>query len=177
MIHSKNINIANMSQMIKDKDIDFDKITELVESILSKEIYWFPVRHHSPAVARYLEMAILSRKPKLILIEGPAEANELIPHVIDNKTKPPIAIYSSYRDDDNTLGLAGIKSPAEDIPPRFASWYPILSYSPEYIALMTAKKVKANTVFIDLPHYSLIKPETAASEKDNIFSEKKMKRY
>ena len=35
------------------------------------------------------------------------------------ETHPPVAIYSSYRDDDNVLGWAGVLSPAEDIPARF----------------------------------------------------------
>ena len=50
-----------------------------------------------------------------MFIEGPAEANDLIRHVVDRKTEPPVAIYSSYRDDDNVLGLNGRLSPAPDI--------------------------------------------------------------
>ena len=57
---------------------------------------------------------------------------------MDAKTRPPVAIYSSYRDDDNVLGLAGIESPAADIPARFACWYPLLAYSPEYVAMAAA---------------------------------------
>src|SRR5262249_35167529 len=55
-------------------------------------------------------------------------------------------------------GLAGIESPAADIPPRFACWYPLLAYSPEYVTLAAAKKIGAEVVFMDLPHYALIKP-------------------
>src|SRR5262249_52275546 len=92
----------------------------------------------------------------------------LIPHVIDPKTKPPVAVYSSYRDDDNVLGLAGIASPAEDVPPRFAVWFPLMAYSPEYVAMLAADKVGAEVVFMDLPHYALIRPrdEQAAAEAD-----------
>ncbi len=138
--------------------LDHEAIRAQVDSVLGEPLYWFPVRHHSPAVARHLEAAILARKPKLIFIEGPHEANDLIPHIIDAKTKPPIAIYSSYRDDDNRLGLAGIAGPAADIPPRFAVWYPLLAYSPELVAMQTAKKLGAAVVFMDLPHYALLKP-------------------
>src|SRR5262249_53204149 len=96
--------------------------------------------------------------PKLILIEGPHEANDLIPHLLDAKTQPPIAIYSSYRDDNNVLGMAGTASPSADIPPRFSCWYPLLACSPEYIALKTANKGGAQVLFMDLPHHALIKP-------------------
>jgi len=137
---------------------DVANIRNQVEAVLAEPLCWFPVRHHSPAVARALEKVILKRKPRLILIEGPAEASDLIPHVVDNRTRPPIAIYSSYRDDDNVLGLAGIASPAADIPARFACWYPMLAYSPEYVALLAAKKINARALFIDLPHHAMIRP-------------------
>src|SRR5213083_1356533 len=110
-----------------------EEIRQAAEAVLAEPLYWFPVRHHSPAVARHLETVILRRRPRVVFIEGPAEANDLVAHVVDSKTKPPVAIYSSYRDDDNVLGLAGIASPAPDIPPRFACWYPMLAYSPAYV--------------------------------------------
>jgi hypothetical protein len=93
-----------------------------------------------------------------VFIEGPYEANDLIPYVTDPKTEPPVALYSSYRDDGNVLGLNGLVSPANDIPARFAVWYPLTAYSPEYVALKTAAAIGAETVFIDLPHHALIRP-------------------
>lgn len=135
---------------------DVEQLEHSVSAVLNEELYWFPVRHHSPTVAHHLQAAILSRKPKVVFIEGPWEANHLTPHIVDRKTRPPVAIYSSYRDDDNTLGLAGIASPAADIPARFACWYPLVEYSPEYVAMQAAKKIGAEVVFIDLPHYAQI---------------------
>lgn len=136
--------------------LDIARVQALTEQVLALPLYWFPVRHHSPAAARHLRAAMRARKPKLVLIEGPADANALIPHVIDGKTKPPIALYSSYRDDGNVLGLAGIASAAPDIPARFPVWYPLLSYSPEYVAMVEAQRLGAEAVFIDLPHHALI---------------------
>src|SRR5205823_2474692 len=81
----------------------------------------------------------------------------LIPFVVDADTAPPVAIYTSYRDDDNVLGLAGVASAAPDIPPRFAAWYPLTAYSPEYVAMRTAAALGAEVVFIDLPHHALVK--------------------
>ncbi|HEY7158653.1 MAG TPA: DUF5682 family protein [Gemmataceae bacterium] len=146
------------------------------DAILAEDLYWFPVRHHSPAVAQHLEAAILQRRPKLIFLEGPHEANDLIPHLIDARTKPPIAVYSSYRDDNNVLGLAGIASPAEHIPPRFACWFPLLAYSPEHVALLAANKIGAAVVFMDLPHYAQIKraeprPRNVEREEERLIVE------
>src|SRR5918912_551850 len=130
--------------------LDADALRARVESVLAEAPFWFPVRHHSPAVALHLEHALLARKPRLIFLEGPSQANDLIPHLIDPQTRPPVAIYCSYRDDGNVLGLAGIASPPPDVPARFASWYPLLAYSPEYVTLLTARRLGAEVVFIDL---------------------------
>src|SRR5262245_13258208 len=97
-----------------------EEVRDLAEHVLAEELYWFPVRHHSPAVARHVESAILARRPTVVFIEGPHEANALIPHLLDQRTQPPVAVYSSYRDDNNVLGLAGVATAAADIPPRFA---------------------------------------------------------
>ncbi|AKU93940.1 hypothetical protein AKJ09_00604 [Labilithrix luteola] len=151
--------------------LDVEKIRQNADAVLREELYWFPVRHHSPAVARHLRTAIRERTPEIIFIEGPSDASELVTHIVDPKTKPPVAIYSSYRDDDNVLGLAGIASPGPDIPAKFASWYPLLPYSPEYVAMKEAAKLGAEVVFVDLPSHALVRsraergiPEEGASE-------------
>src|SRR5262249_29176537 len=76
--------------------------------VLAEPLYWFPVRHHSPNVARHLRAALLARRPKVVFLEAPASAQSLIPHLVDAKTKPPVAIYVSYRDDANRFGWAGV---------------------------------------------------------------------
>jgi hypothetical protein len=146
------------------KELDAAAISEQVEAVLRDELYWFPVRHHSHTAARHLASAIQTRRPKVVFIEGPFEANHLIPFVVDAQTTPPIAIYSSYRDDDNVLGLNGVVSPAVDIPARFAVWYPLTAYSPEYVAMKTARSLGAEVVFIDLPHHALVEPKRSAPE-------------
>jgi hypothetical protein len=139
-----------------DAGLDPAAISRRVDEVLTDPLYWFPVRHHSPTTARHLRAAITARKPKVVFIEGPYEANDLIPHITDAATSPPIAIYSSYRDDSNVLGLNGHMSAAPDIPARFAAWYPMTPYSPEYVAMKTAATIKAEVVFIDLPHHALV---------------------
>ena len=132
--------------------MDTEAIAAHVDAVLNDPLYWFPVRHHSPTVARHLAAAIRERRPKIIFIEGPFEATDLIPHIVDANTVPPVAIYTSYRDDDNVLGLNGIASPAADIPARFAAWYPLTAYSPEFVAMRLAATIGATVQFIDLPH-------------------------
>ena len=78
---------------------DATKVAESVDRVLAEALYWFPVRHHSPGVAKRVREAILTRRPKLIFLEAPEEAEHLVAHIVDGKTKPPIAIYSSFRDD------------------------------------------------------------------------------
>lgn len=150
--------------------LDAAAIAAQADAVLTDDLYWFPVRHHSPAVAHHVQRAILERKPKVIFLEGPAEAQDLLLHVVDAKTKPPIAIYSSYRDDENVLGLAGIASEAEDIPARFASWYPLVAYSPEYVTLQAARKIKADVVFMDLPHYGQVTPRRQETDTPEVES-------
>lgn len=149
---------SSLSRVAEHLPLDVEAIAARVDAVLNDGLYWFPVRHHSATVARHVETAIFLRRPKVVFIEGPSEATDLIPHIVDRRTKPPIAIYSSYRDDDNLLGLAGIASPSEEIPPRFSCWYPLVDYSPEYVAMKAAAKVGAAVVFIDLPHYAQIRP-------------------
>ena len=146
-----------MLSAIRQAGLDAGAVRDAVEAVLSEALYWFPVRHHSPTVARLLQAVIMERRPKLVFIEGPADAGHLVPFLLDGKTRPPVAIYSSYRDDDNVLGLAGLASPDEDIPARFTSWYPLLAYSPEYVAMKAAVRVRAEVVLMDLPHHALLR--------------------
>lgn len=137
--------------------MDAEAIAARVDAVLNDPLYWFPVRHHSPTVARHLAAVIRTRRPKIIFIEGPFQATDLIPHIVDADTVPPVAIYTSYRDDANVLGLNGIASPAVDIPARFAAWYPLTAYSPEFVAMRLAPTIGATVQFIDLPHHATIR--------------------
>ncbi len=145
--------------------LDADAVERRARAVLDEPLYWFPVRHHSPTAARYIAEVLRARRPKVVFIEGPAEATELVEHIADARTKPPIAIYSSYRDDDDVLGLAGIASSAPDVPAKWGVWYPLLPYSPEYVAIRVAKEIGAQVVFIDLPHHGLITPHVAAEDE------------
>lgn len=93
------------------------------------------VRHHSPACARLVAQVIREQRPALVLIEGPSDFNDrldelALPHEL------PVALYSFAVD------AAG---------GRRSSFYPLASYSPEWVALGAARRLGATARFIDLP--------------------------
>jgi len=132
---------------------EVDQIAASVERVLDDPLYWFPLRHHSPTAAHLAALAVRERRPKLLFLEAPAGMESLIPHLIDTDTVPPVALYCSFRDDHGQLAERRGLEPGET-PLQVASWFPLLSYSPEYVAIRSAVEVGADVVFIDLPPYA-----------------------
>ena len=87
----------------------------------------FPIRHHSPAAALQVARLIRERRPRAVLIEGPADAEPLIPFLLDRETSPPVAVYAyrSGREPGDRQRRATGRS----------TLYPFCRYSPEYAAL------------------------------------------
>ena len=152
---------SRVDEAVQSAALDIDALTARVDVVLAEELYWIPVRHHSPAIAGRVAACVRERKPKIVFIEGPHEAQEMIEFLIDSKTRPPVAIYSSFRDDS-----AAVPGPTGQpvAPPRYSVWYPLVSYSPELIAMRAAKEVGARTVFMDLPHYAIERPTPVMEE-------------
>jgi hypothetical protein len=148
-----------MADAVRSAALDLEALVARVDAVLAEELYWLPVRHHSPAIAGQVGACIRDRQPKIVFIEGPHEAQPMIEFLVDPQTRPPVAIYSSFRD-DAAPGLAG------QAPPRYSAWYPLVSYSPELIAMRAAKEVGAATLFIDLPHYAIEGPVPDAAPAD-----------
>jgi hypothetical protein len=94
----------------------------------------FGVRHLSPAAAYHLLNLLETMKPTAVLVEGPSDATDLIPHLVHKETKPPVAVlaYTKTR-------------------PVRTILYPLANYSPEWVALTGGIRNKAETRFIDLP--------------------------
>lgn len=147
------------------------RIRAAVERVLGDRLYWFPIRHHSPVGALLVERAIEQRRPKLLFIEAPSGLEPLIPHLLDPLTRPPVALYSSFRDDQHQLRPADGATPADE-PVQLASWYPLLAYSPEYVAIQAGARVGAQIVFIDLPQQALaaarLQQQTGAGPADTV---------
>ncbi len=97
-------------------------------------LHIFGVRHLSPGGAWHLRALLDSVRPKVVLIEGLADADSLVHHITKKGTKPPIAILA-YTD---------------SVPVRTLV-YPLAAYSPEFQAMRWAKENGARVEFIDLP--------------------------
>ncbi|MET7567898.1 DUF5682 family protein [Streptomyces sp. NPDC005492] len=92
------------------------------------------VRHHGPGSARAVRAALTAARPRVVLIEGPPEADALIPLAADEDMRPPVALLAH----------------AVDEPGRSAFW-PLAEFSPEWVAIRWALEHEVPARFIDLP--------------------------
>ncbi|MEQ1831390.1 MAG: DUF5682 family protein, partial [Pirellula sp.] len=101
----------------------------------SQRVVYVPVRHHSPVCASMVQQLIEAIKPSAVLIEGPSDYNEHLDELmLDHEL--PIAIYSYFHTADGKGN---------------AAYYPFCSYSPEWVAIQTARDLNCPIEFIDLP--------------------------
>lgn len=123
--------------------------TELRLPVYDKDgsLLLFPVRHHSPVCSYQLIRAIAEFRPDVILIEGPENANDLIPVLTDERTELPCALYYFYKDKKKF-----ISEDAED----YKCYYPFLYSSPEYNALTEGRRLGIETRFMDLPYGEIL---------------------
>ncbi len=113
----------------------------------SKQVVYFPIRHHSPACSYHLQKCMEEYKPDCILIEGPEGANEMLDVMTNSETEAPFAIYYSYKDS---------KGYVSDEKEAYKCYYPFLDYSPELVAARYGVKQGANTAFFDLPYAEIL---------------------
>ncbi|WP_460754397.1 DUF5682 family protein [Myceligenerans cantabricum] len=107
-----------------------------VEELRGRGVHLAPVRHHSPACAVAVRRAIEELRPAVVLIEGPEEYTHLLPELLHEETRPPVALLSLP---DGHGGPGG------------ASFYPLASFSPEWTALRSAHGTGAEVRFCDRP--------------------------
>jgi len=156
-----------LSALTEGLEIDFEEIEKEVQDILHKEpVYYFPIRHHSPICALQVLQALEKRKPKLIFIELPANYQDLVEYLVDSQTKPPIALYSAFKDEENILQQNGILSVGPDVAVNYQSWLPLVNYSPELQTLKYAKEKGIEVIFCDLPYLDQI--EATINLKENV---------
>jgi hypothetical protein len=101
---------------------------------MSASVSLFGIRHHGPGSARRLVEALDALAPVAVLIEGPADASDLLPMLADPDMTLPVALLT-YAEED----------------PSDASFFPFAEYSPEYQAAVWAVRHGATLRFIDLP--------------------------
>ncbi len=114
---------------------------------LTGNVFYFPVRHHSPACSLHLQKVIEAYRPECILIEGPENANDLTNDMTDTETQAPFCIYYSYRD---KKGL--ISEEKRD----YRCYYPFLDNSPELVALREGRAAGIPARFMDLPFEEIL---------------------
>ncbi|NGO13949.1 hypothetical protein G5C60_41745 [Streptomyces sp. HC44] len=92
------------------------------------------VRHHGPGSARAVRAALNAARPRVVLVEGPPEADALIALAADEGMQPPVALLAHVVDE----------------PGRSAFW-PLAEFSPEWVAIRWALEHDVPARFIDLP--------------------------
>ncbi|MFF8446986.1 DUF5682 family protein [Streptomyces leeuwenhoekii] len=102
------------------------------------------VRHHGPGSARAVRAALDAARPRVVLIEGPPEADALVPLAAAEGMRPPVALLAH----------------AVDEPGRSAFW-PLAGFSPEWVALRWALDHGVPARFIDLPAAHTLAWDTA----------------
>ncbi|MCX7925439.1 MAG: DUF5682 family protein, partial [Fimbriimonadales bacterium] len=113
-----------------------------VSAVRVRGVHVVPVRHHSPAIARATAAVIRALRPRLVLIEGPSDANHLIDALTAPDAHAPLAILA-YRQPQARQASA-------DLAPQVV-FYPFCDYSPELAALRTARALGIEARFCDLP--------------------------
>lgn len=94
----------------------------------------FGIRHHGPGCARSLRAALEAWRPDVVVIEGPADAEESLGLAARAELKPPVALLVYAADE-----------------PADASYYPFAEFSPEWQALRWAYAANVPVRLMDLP--------------------------
>ncbi|MDO4245705.1 MAG: DUF5682 family protein, partial [Deinococcus sp.] len=93
-----------------------------------------PIRHHGPGSARSVLTALDTLRPATLLVEGPPDADPLIPFLAHPDTVPPVAVLAHVH-----------------LSPEHSVFYPLAEFSPEWVAIRWALKNDVPVGFMDLP--------------------------
>ena len=123
------------------------------------------VRHHGPGSARALVSALEAYRPDCVLVEGPADADDLLawvgareadPADAGNPRKAGPADAGSPREAEGPTGPGAMEPPVALLAwkvdePSTASFWPLAVFSPEWQALCWAADNDVEAHFMDLP--------------------------
>lgn len=132
-----------------------DLIAQIAGDLFDQQnVYFAPIRHHSPACAWALRAMIRAVRPAAVLIEAPIDFQQHIDLLLDEETRMPVAIASLIGSSEK----------------RIAAYYPFCDHSPELIALQEGKACGAKLRFIDLPSASKALHRHAATDEPLVLS-------
>jgi len=101
----------------------------------------YGIRHHGPGSAGNLLSVLQKQQPDCLLIEGPADANNLLTDLNIAEFKPPVAILVyDPKDLENAV------------------FVPFAGFSPEWVAIKFAINNQLHLRFIDLPMGAKMEP-------------------
>jgi hypothetical protein len=109
-------------------------------------VHVFGIRHHGPGSARSLLQALAALQPDAILVEGPPDADSVLPLLANPGMQPPVALLIYLPDQAQRC-----------------VYYPFAVFSPEWQALHYGLTNKVPVRFMDLPqaHQLAEAPEIA----------------
>lgn len=119
------------------------------------DLHVFGIRHHGPGCARSLLRALDELKPDVIVMEGPADAEDALTWAAHERMKPPVALL--------------IYPPDE---PQRAVYFPLAVFSPEWQALRWAGANGVPVRLMDLPQSHRFAIEKAEEDALRLASEK-----
>ncbi len=115
----------------------------------ASNLHIFGIRHHGPGSASSLRQALEALCPDIILVEGPPDAEPILPLLAHGQMQPPVALLLYVPDD-----------------PRRAVFYPFAIFSPEWQAIHYALTNGIPVRFMDLPQaHQLAIAETLEEDK------------
>lgn len=97
-------------------------------------VHIFGIRHHGPGSARSLCQALTQLQPDIVLVEGPPDAEAVLPLLVHTKMRPPVALLVYAIDN-----------------PQQAAYYPFAVFSPEWQAIHYGLTQQIPVRFMDLP--------------------------
>ncbi len=113
------------------------------------------IRHHGPGSARNVKSFLEKTRPDIILVEGPPDADEILQWVGKEELKPPVAILV-YQPDDAKQSV----------------FYPFAEFSPEWQAILYARKNNIPVRFMDLPATHMLGVEKEERDKQKVAMQK-----
>lgn len=116
---------------------------------MSAETHILGIRHHGPGSARNVVAALETIRPQVLLVEGPPDADNLLPLAAHLEMRPPVALLI-YRPDE----------------PKRAAFYPFAAFSPEWQAIRWALAQGVPVRFMDLPQRHRMALDTEEKEEE-----------